>query len=112
LISIEGESAGLIEEVTPELRDRVREITENRDASRIGWLECRKADYLRFGNMPSWVLAGYMLDTLRTKDEDETLRHENVSRSVREQLGPVVEEAMEDFRRRRPDLDLESPENW
>ena len=104
----------MIESVTPELEERVREITEDPRSAGIRSFERRKADYLRFGKKlrPPVVLVPDVLGALRIKDGDDDLKPENVSQSVREQLAAVVEQAMEVFRGRRPDLDPESPQNW
>jgi hypothetical protein len=104
----------MIETVTPELREWVREVTEDPRSAGVRVLERRKADYLRFGKgaRPPVVLVPDVLRALRIKDGDDDLKPENVSQSVHEQLAPVVEQAMEVFRRHRPDLDPESPQNW
>jgi hypothetical protein len=104
----------MIQIVTSELQERVREITEDPRSAGVRVFERRKADYLRFGKRarPPVVLVPNVLGALRIRDGDDDLKPENVSQSVHEQLAPVVEQAMEVFRQRRPDLDPESPQNW
>ena len=92
----------VLEEVTPELREQVREITEDAASGQLPWLTNRKRDYLR----RSFSLWGLTRDMLRALEERGALayREEQVSEHVFEELEPVVEEAMQVFANRRRDF--------
>ena len=75
--------------------EEVRELTADPNSGGYGWLEHRKRDYWR-GSMYSWGFAGAALTAIGYPDN---------TREVCEQLAPVVEEAFESFKAKRPDLD-------
>jgi hypothetical protein len=88
-------SLGLITEVTPEMREEVRAVTEDPKSGGYRWLERRKQNYWR-GSMYSWGFAGASLTAIGYPDKTP---------KVCEELVPVVEDAFEIFKRKRPDLE-------
>ena len=88
-------SLGHIREATQVIREEVREVSEDPQSGHVPWLTRRKIDYWR-ANTYSWGLASAAL---------HALGYPNHTPEVCEELVPVVEDAFEVFKQRRPQLD-------
>lgn len=88
----QGEVTGL----TPAVQERVKRLIEDPRSGNHLSLQNRKLDHW-IGSFASWGLACYVIRSV--------LRYGEPRQSVCEELAPVVDEAMEAFKKARPDLD-------
>ena len=87
---------GTAGEITPALREAIREVIEDPRSGGSEWLERRKREYWMGSRYP-WGLAISALSDLGYSDTPEEVAKEFASN---------VEEAFEVFKQRRPDLNL------
>lgn len=86
---------GAVTDVSPPLRDAVREVVADPDSGGSRWLELRKVDHWN-GSLFDWGLADAALTSLGYPDKPE-----RTSRA----LAPTVREAFENFKVARSDLE-------
>ena len=89
-------SSPVVGEVTPELREMVKKVVEDPGSGGSGPLERSKRRYWRAGGGRPHFLAESALLALGYKDTPQ---------EVLDDLAPMVEEAFEIFKEKRPDLE-------
>ena len=86
---------GAVTDVSPRLRDAVREVVADPDSGGSRWLELRKIDHWN-GRLFDWGLADAALTALGYPDKPE-----RTSRA----LAPTVRDAFKEFKSKRSDLE-------
>ena len=86
---------GAVEDVSPLMRDAVREIVADPDSGGSDWLKLRKIEHWK-GHLLDWGLAGAALTALGYPDKPD-----HTSKA----LAPTVRDAFEEFKAKRPDLE-------
>lgn len=86
---------GEVTELTPAMQERVKRLIEDSRSGNHPSLQNRKVEH-RMGSFTSWGLACYVVRSV--------LQYGEPRQSICEELAPVVDEAMEVFKKARPDL--------